>query len=58
MFERVDRHFTRYGREIVEKLVKGSPAFDVVEERLKRNPCSAKNRRTPKNLWIARDDTI
>jgi hypothetical protein len=48
--ERVDRRFTRYAREIVEKLVKSLVAFDVIQERLKRNPSPAKNRRTTKNL--------
>ena len=58
MFKCVDRSLTRYSREIVKKLVKGLSAFDVIQERLKRNPRPAKNGRTTKNLWIARDDTI
>jgi hypothetical protein len=49
---------SRYGREIVKKLVKGLSAFDVIQERLKRNPRPAKNGRAAKNLWIARGDTI
>ena len=44
-FKRVDRRLASYGRKIVKKFVKSLAAFDVIQERLKRNPCPAKNRR-------------
>jgi hypothetical protein len=49
VFKCVDRGLTRYGREIVKKFVKGLSAFDVIQERLKRNPRPAKDGRTTKN---------
>ncbi len=58
MFESVDCHFPGYSRKIVKKFVESLSAFDVIQERLKWNPCPAENRRATQNLRITRDDAI
>jgi hypothetical protein len=56
--KRLDRCLASYGRKIVKKFVKSLAAFDVIQERLKRNPCPAKNRSATQNLRVTRDDAI
>jgi len=45
MFEGMDRRFACYGWKVVKKLCQGLSAFEVVEERLKRNTSPTKNGR-------------
>jgi hypothetical protein len=58
VFQRLDRRLASYGRKIVKKFVKSLPAFDVIQQRLKRNPRPPKNRSATQNLGIARDHAI
>ncbi len=58
MFKRVNCGIPHYGGEIVEKLIQSLSAFEIIQERLKRNASPAKNGRASENLGIARDNGL
>jgi hypothetical protein len=45
-----------HGGELAKKLVQGLAPFEVVKQRLYRNPCADEHRRAPKNFGVAADD--
>jgi hypothetical protein len=42
----MDRRLAGHGRKVVKKFVEGLPAFEVIQERLKRHTRTSKHRRT------------
>lgn len=58
MFESANRRLTSHAREIIQELIQRLPAFQVVQESLKRDTCSPENRRTTKHIRISGDDLV
>ena len=56
--KRLQRLILRNRGELVEEPVESLSAFQVVEERLNRNPSAPKNRCAAGNLWVAVDDGV
>lgn len=54
--ERRDRLVAFHGWELAKKLVQGLAAFQVIEQRLDRNPCADEDRRAPENVRVAVHD--
>src|SRR2546427_2967768 len=57
-FENGDRLFTAHGGKVVQELVQGVPASEVVYQILHGNAGPTEDRRAPKNLWIAVNDGV
>jgi len=46
MFKSFDGRAARYSRKVIQELIQDLTAFEIIEERLKRHPRTAKNRST------------
>jgi hypothetical protein len=50
--------FPFHAGEVLEKLIEGVTAFEVVEQTLDRYPRASENRHTALNLGIDRDESV
>jgi hypothetical protein len=53
-----DGLFALHGRKLVEKLVESIATFQMIEERLHRDPRAQKDRGATEDVWIALDDLV
>jgi len=58
MLKRVNRGFASYGGKVIEEFVKGLAAFQIVEQRLKGNPRTAKYWGATQYVAVADDHIV
>lgn len=46
----------RHAGEMVQEFIEGRTCFEIIEQRLDRNPCAEKDRRTAKDVRVAVND--
>jgi len=54
----MDGGFAGYGRKVIEELVKGLSAFQIIEQCLKRNPGPTEDGCASENVTVASDHAV
>ena len=57
-FERRDRSFARNRGKVIKEFRQSLASFQIVEQSLERNACSAEHRRTSEDIGVLNDDLI